>query len=1122
VTLPAATAPKPTRPSRSLTVLFAASLATCMGLVGCEKPSEKPETFAVPPWEWPADMHAFESAGKAPDVSPALLAAIAQISTGGQPNQAEAGCETARTIGVMGLLASGESGATLHAAAAAANLDPELVKTDEAANIAAAAAWLRSIAGPGAKSDQPADWYSAVAQWPGSSGPAAQAFAASVFSEMAGVVQRTRAGDPNTPIGDEGYIDPALLDVQGAGKPSPDQPGASYVPACASNYTSKSRSKSAIDRIIIHTVQGSAMGAVNWFANCSSNVSAHYTVSKYGGITQSVRDRDVAWHAGHYYTNQRSIGIEHEGFVAKKSTWTEAMLNASAHLTADLCQRYGIPIDRTHIIGHNEVPGCKHAGGGGKGCHHDPGVHFPWSAFIAKVKAAAGQATAEPPKPAPTPAPPSSKPPSSKPTGSKPTGPTGQGAGHCKPGVVWGAKGPIYRDVPTSLFAAKYVHALHGAGVVTGCAVDPPMFCPWCTISRSELIAWIARAMKLTPLNPTAGSFSDVPHTDPNARWIEAARKAGIVAGCGGGKLCAKALMKRGEVAAVIAKAAGLPVGPFKGSYVDVAASHPHAKAIESLAPACVAVGCGAASFCPNTPVKRSEAAFTIARAFHIGGTNPCSKPAAPKPKPAPNPAPKPDPKPDPTPNPQPKPNPKPLPSVTIISPSNGATTPNPVAFKFAAKNVAKIRLFSDGWALTPALPPSSLGKHTYSFHDTGTRAIRLIGLDVNGATIASHDIQIVVPAVKKAPPKVPDVAILAPKHAAKVANPVTFIVEGKHVAKVRLTAGGWPLGDAFNPVAKTKHTYKFNSIGWRSVKLSGYDSGGTLVASHDIKIEVLASGSSSGGSSSGGSSSGGSSSGGSSSGGSSSGGSSSGGSSSGAGKSGLPATAGAWGYILKVDHGIRSDSAGGGHFGASRYGNAGGHSGIDFLAPSATPLYAPCSGKVIAGSAGGYGNYVQLVCKLPDALGGKDGLYASMLYAHLATRSVVTGAKVVKGQKVGTVGKTGNASGSAVMPHVHFEVAIHASQSAGLNEYHASSNHSGNWAATKVKAVIAASCWTPTGLGPKTGPTFKGRRIDPFLLLSCAAKKPGYSLPGSWLSKSSQRWSKHFKAATFSVDSGK
>lgn len=53
--------------------------------------------------------------------------------------------------------------------------------------------------------------------------------------------------------------------------------------------------------------------------------------------------------------------------------FTDAAYRASAKLCADICARHGIPVDRGHIVGHNEVPGTDHT---------DPGPHWDWDRYI--------------------------------------------------------------------------------------------------------------------------------------------------------------------------------------------------------------------------------------------------------------------------------------------------------------------------------------------------------------------------------------------------------------------------------------------------------------------------------------------------------------------------------------------------------------------------------------------------------------------------------------------------------------------------------------------------------------------------------------------------------------------
>jgi len=92
------------------------------------------------------------------------------------------------------------------------------------------------------------------------------------------------------------------------------KPPVSWRPAAWDNYTPSSTSR-GIWYVVIHTIEGSAAAGISWFQNSSSDVSAHCVVSNSGAITQMVADKDIAWHAGTWYYNQHSIGIEHEGFA---------------------------------------------------------------------------------------------------------------------------------------------------------------------------------------------------------------------------------------------------------------------------------------------------------------------------------------------------------------------------------------------------------------------------------------------------------------------------------------------------------------------------------------------------------------------------------------------------------------------------------------------------------------------------------------------------------------------------------------------------------------------------------------------------------------------------------------
>jgi murein DD-endopeptidase MepM/ murein hydrolase activator NlpD len=98
-----------------------------------------------------------------------------------------------------------------------------------------------------------------------------------------------------------------------------------------------------------------------------------------------------------------------------------------------------------------------------------------------------------------------------------------------------------------------------------------------------------------------------------------------------------------------------------------------------------------------------------------------------------------------------------------------------------------------------------------------------------------------------------------------------------------------------------------------------------------------------------------------------------------------------------------------------ARFGMAGGlwssnHTGLDFAAPTGTPIFAVANGVITeTGWAGAYGN--RTIETLTDG--------TELYYAHQSAIGVKPGEIVTGGQVIGAVGSTGNTTG----PHVHLEV---------------------------------------------------------------------------------------------------
>ena len=145
------------------------------------------------------------------------------------------------------------------------------------------------------------------------------------------------------------------------------------------------RASMKIKYIIIHDTEGSYGSAISTFQNPASYVSANYVIrSSDGAVTEMVRPHNVSWGAGDWYVNMHAINIENEGFAAQGATWyTQSLYSSCAALVRYLAAKYGIPLDRQHILGHEDVPGPTDYYTSVQ--HWDPGPFWNWNHFMALV-----------------------------------------------------------------------------------------------------------------------------------------------------------------------------------------------------------------------------------------------------------------------------------------------------------------------------------------------------------------------------------------------------------------------------------------------------------------------------------------------------------------------------------------------------------------------------------------------------------------------------------------------------------------------------------------------------------------------------------------------------------------
>jgi hypothetical protein len=266
---------------------------------------------------------------------------------------------------------------TLGAAAALTGLSEEKLKASRAANVQGGAAMLSEIQGENTPRDLDG-WYYAVAEYGDG-----VLYADQVYEVLESGASSTTSGGEKIDLAPQRGVESRdLLTRQAAG----DYPGSRFYGAHSNNYWSGRtyrRRTYDVNKIVVHVMQGSWSGTLNHFNDSQAGVSCHYSVRSSDGVVgQSVRERSTAYQAGHWITNLTSVGIEHEGYIGKPRWFTAAMYRSSAKLAAYLCKKHRIPVDRDHIIGHNQVPGCSGGSGGGVSCHTDPGRYWDWARYM--------------------------------------------------------------------------------------------------------------------------------------------------------------------------------------------------------------------------------------------------------------------------------------------------------------------------------------------------------------------------------------------------------------------------------------------------------------------------------------------------------------------------------------------------------------------------------------------------------------------------------------------------------------------------------------------------------------------------------------------------------------------
>ncbi len=248
-----------------------------------------------------------------------------------------------------------------------------------------------------------ASWRRALERLSGMDDEHAAEYAARVLTLLkSGGTFPARAGEtlvlrPHPELGELPPVKPAAV--------ASDFPGAQWFTTSCTNKCTPGRplGNASVNKIIIHDTEGGWNASVATLQN-DPDKSVHYIIDADGSRVGQFRpETDTTWHGGNFYYNETSVGIEHVGTAANPAGYAPALYAKSVDLVKSIRTRWNVPLDRTHIIGHYQIPDgtvisqqaapctakldtCETSSQyGGAANHRDPGYHWQWCQYMEKL-----------------------------------------------------------------------------------------------------------------------------------------------------------------------------------------------------------------------------------------------------------------------------------------------------------------------------------------------------------------------------------------------------------------------------------------------------------------------------------------------------------------------------------------------------------------------------------------------------------------------------------------------------------------------------------------------------------------------------------------------------------------
>ena len=271
-------------------------------------------------------------------------------------------------------------------------VEDTLLATDLGAQV------LHELGEQNGANDALSSWIPALEELSGLSGVARHDYALRVLGRLqTGGRYDAYAGEVVT-LAAHAFELPAVAE-QALGSTTPEFVGATWFDTSCTGKCKIGRTVT-VDTIVIHDTEGGWNASVATLQN-DTGKSVHYIVDADGSRVGQFRpESDTTWHSGNAAYNARSIGIEHVGYAADAAGYSDGLYAKSAALVTNIRTRHAVPVDRTHIIGHYQVPdgtvisegaapcslllaSCETSSSyGGAANHRDPGPQWQWCTYM--------------------------------------------------------------------------------------------------------------------------------------------------------------------------------------------------------------------------------------------------------------------------------------------------------------------------------------------------------------------------------------------------------------------------------------------------------------------------------------------------------------------------------------------------------------------------------------------------------------------------------------------------------------------------------------------------------------------------------------------------------------------